>query len=820
MAGETGHRKGNASGRRNKPVQIFFLKKFFFSSLILIPNLLFAQVSFDVEHYSIQLDISNIGSQTIQGCCTVNLKSETNNLQQIQLSLLALTVDSIFVNQTAATYTYNDTTLNIQLPSPLHQGDSAGITICYHGQPVMDASGWGGFYFSGNYAFNLGVGFDANPHTYGRAWFPCVDNFTDRAAYDFHITTASNHKAFCNGLLVDSTLHSNGTITWDWHLNQTIPTYLASVAVSAYTSIDDKYASITGDSLPVMLAAQPADTAKLRASFIHLPDALAGFEDCFGAYRFDRIGFVLVPFSSGAMEHATNVAFMRAAVTGGLEYESLMAHEFSHHWFGDLVTCTTAEDMWLNEGWARYCESVFFEKVYGSERYKKSVRDNHRQVLQFTHITDDGFRAVSGVPHEYTYGSTVYDKGADVAHTLRGYLGDSLFFHCVTAYLEAFRFNHASSIDFRDFLNQCSAVDLTSFFDNWVFNAGFPHFSVDSFFVMQNGGSYDVTVFIRQRLKAAPAYYSNVPLELTFISETFDSTERTILFSGECGIYHTQLGFEPAFVAVDMNEKISDAITDKVLHISNTGSYDFEEALLTMNVTQLSSPALLRVEHNWVAPDPMKTSVPGLHLSKERFWKIDGILPAGFSASAKFSYDGTTSTSTGYLDNALITNTEDSLVILFRSDKKSDWQIHPSFTVNPLGSILNKRGEITINNISKGEYALAIWDHSRAVADSQETVSPCFALAAHEVSTAMNEMEFTLFPNPANDSFFIKFEKPLQNEAQINVIDLTGKTVDTFLLGKTSDKIEISSEKWNRGAYLICVQSVNGLTLKKLLVVD
>lgn len=796
--------------------------QFYFSFLfaIFIAQVSFAQTSFDVRHYNISLDFSNLSSQSISGSCVVTIQSETNTLQQARLSLLALQVDSISVGHNTATFTYDDTTLLIQLPSTLNAGDTTEITVWYHGQPVTDASGWGGFYFSGNYAFNLGVGFDANPHTYGRVWFPCVDNFTDRATFEFHIITALNHKAFCGGLLIDSTTNNNGTITWNWQLHQTIPTYLASVAVSNYTSLNDSYTGIAGNTVPVQLAAQPADTAKLKSSFVHLPDAFTGFEECFGEYRFDRVGFVLVPFSSGAMEHATNVAYMRSAVTGGLEYESLMAHEFSHHWFGDLVTCETAEDMWLNEGWASYSESVFFEKVYGKERYKKNVRQNHKAVLHFTHITDDGYRAVSGVPHEYTYGSTVYDKGAEVAHTLRGYVGDSLFFLCVTAYLNAFKFNHASSIDFRNYLSQCSGIDLTSFFENWVFNAGFPHFSVDSFFATPSGSDFDVTVFIRQRLKGAPELYSNVPLEITYFSENFDSVSQTVLFSSSCGIHHTELPFEPAFIAIDINEKISDAITDKYLRINATGTVDFEEALMTMSVTQVSSEALVRVEHNWVAPSPMKTIIPGLHISKERYWKVDGIFSNDFTASAKILYDGTVSTSTGYLDNQLITNKEDSLVVLFRPDTKTDWIVHPSFTVNPQGSLLNKKGEITISNITKGEYALGIWDHSRAVVDSQVVTPPCFYLAANEIENNPSDLAFTIFPNPANDSFYIRFEKPLTEDVQIRIFDLAGKEVYSFRAESATEKIIITAANWNSTTYLVKMENAKGLAVKKVLILN
>lgn len=775
-----------------------------------------AQPVFDVKHYAIALNISDLSSKSIRGCCTIGFQSRVSGLQRVELSLLALTVDFVTGNGSALSFVHDDTILAITLPQPLSEGDTAEVVVCYHGQPVEDAS-WGGFYFSGSYAYNIGVAFTSEPHTFGRVWFPCVDNFTDRATYEMHITTAAASKAVCSGLPLGFSNNPDGTVTWHWKLNEEIPTYLASVAVAGYASLEGKYKSISGDSVPYILAALPADTAKLRDSFIHLSDAFDGFEDCYGQYRFGRVGFVVVPFSGGAMEHATNIAYPRFAVTGGLQYETLMAHEFSHHWFGDLVTCATPQDMWLNEGWASYSESIFLEKVYGKEAYKDEVRKNHKNVLQNAHIRDDGYRAVSGVPHEYTYGSTVYDKGADVAHTLRGYMGDSLFFRCLKEYFNAFKFNHASSYDFRDFLSQCSGIDLMPFFDNWVFAAGFPHFSVDSFFTASSGSDYEVTVFIRQRLRAAPAFYSNVPLELTFFSENFDSFTTTVLFSGACGIFHTTLSFEPAVVVVDLNEKISDAITDNYEMISATGTYTFDEAMMTLTVTQAPSPAWVRVEHNWVAPDPMKTVVSGLHISDERYWKVDGIIPNGFTASATISYDGTATS--GYLDQRLITNDEDSLVMLFRPDGRSDWAVHPDFTINTQGIVNNKRGQITINNITKGQYVLGIRDYERAANDTQLVSSPCFVLGETETDAAP-ELNLQVFPNPAKDSFYIRFDTPVPVNLLILVFDMNGRLVTQLEAIKGTDHLHVSALGWSKTVYVLRIETSKGAFVKKVFVLN
>src|SRR5207245_632121 len=111
------------------------------------------------------------------------------------------------------------------------------------------------------------------------------------------------------------------------------------------------------------------------------------------------------------------------------------------------------------------------------------------------------------------YGDNVYNKGADVAHTMRGYMGDSIFFYSVKAYLSQNNYKDVSSIDFRDALTAASGIDMTNFFNDWVFNPGWPHFSIDSFKVVPNGGVYVVRIFVKQKITGAPNYFTNVPLE-------------------------------------------------------------------------------------------------------------------------------------------------------------------------------------------------------------------------------------------------------------------------------------------------------------------
>ncbi|MGB0931651.1 MAG: M1 family metallopeptidase, partial [Chitinophagales bacterium] len=464
--------------------------------------------SLGITNYDISLNITDFTNRIIEGNCKIRMFTKVNDIQQIELDLEGLTVEKVEIDGEPVMFTQESPKLYIDLLGSIAAGKFLEMNVFYAGRPKNVS--FGGFYFNPNYAYNLGVGIGVDPPNYGRAWFPCFDNFSTRSIYSFHITTLENHKALCNGLLDGFDENEDGTKTWHWTLHQSIPTYLASVAVSDYETLESTHEGIY-DPIMIQLAARAADTTNLKASFVHLPDAIDAFEAAYGKHRFDKVGFCVVPFGGGAMEHATNIAYPTFAVDGTLIFEDLMAHEFGHHWWGDLVTCETADDMWLNEGWASFSEHLFMEAVYGREAYLSSIVANHVEVMQYAHIRDGAHYPVSGVPFEVTYGSHVYSKGADVAHTLRGYMGDEAFFRCIQEYLSAFAFKTANSEQFRDFLSECSGFDLTDFFNDWVFNAGFPHFAVDEIVVGFDGNPFTAEVSIRQKVYAAPDFFEHVP---------------------------------------------------------------------------------------------------------------------------------------------------------------------------------------------------------------------------------------------------------------------------------------------------------------------
>ncbi len=772
--------------------------------------------STDLLHFDIHLDISDFAGRSISGYADIQITPKVNNIHALRFDLLALSVDSVMVEGTYQPFNYNDTLLNFALPSAKNIGDTFTCQIHYGGQPVEDASGFGGFDFTNGYAYNIGVGFEADPHNYGRVWFPCYDNFVERASFDYFITTDTVHRAVCGGLLSGVTQPNNGKHTWHWQMTNTIPSYLASVAVGPYVTVDQTHQGVQ-HSFPVQMVSKATDTTKMKNSFQHLHDGISSYENLYGAYSWSRVGYVAVPFNGGAMEHSTNIAYPIFAIDNTLNYEDLMAHELAHQWWGDLVTCSTPEDMWINEGWAEYSSLKFFEDVYGVEEYKNVIRENHKFVLQFAHVRDDGYRAISGVPHAYTYGTHVYQKGADVAHTLRGYLGDQLFSDCLTTFLNDNAFSDVSSEDFRDDLTACTGRDLTPFFDNWVFNPGFCHFAIDSVESEAVGSEFEVTVSVRQKIKQAPAYYEAVPMDITFFDASWQQETRRIEMSGGCGVYTTVLDFDPIYIALDLEERISDATSDNYLVIDSVDHYHFEGAMLEVDVDQISDPAFVRIIHNWVAPDPFKTSIPGLHISRERFWTVEGILPSVFNASAEFVFNATTFQTVGFLDLDLFTNVEDSLVMLYRASTSAEWTIDTSHIVNIQVNNNNGRALVNVENLRLGEYAFGIWDHARPDSASSFPADTCIILGNSQMITQDQE-GLAVFPNPTRDKLNVRISDVLR-PGKLMISDLSGKLMQEMDVPSYQSEIKIGMKHWSTGTYIVKVGNVERESSRKFVLV-
>jgi aminopeptidase N len=667
--------------------------------------------SVDLHHIHLTLDMTMMNEQQISGCAEIELSALLDQIDTLHFDLLEMTIDSVTSNGATTDFLYISPSLYIIPENALMSDESLTLKIFYHGSPVADAT-WGGFYFTSGYAYNLGVAFTSEPHNFGRCWVPCFDNFVERSTWEFHVLTNENRTAYCNGIRMSVDTVGTDSLMTHWTLNEPIPSYLACVSVAPYVHAEKQLQLTDGGSIPSWLVAKVQDTTDMKLSFANLQAGFTAFEQSYGLYRWPKVGFTAVPFNAGAMEHATAVAYPIFAIDGTLNYETLWAHELSHHWWGDLLTCRTAEDMWLNEGMASYSEALFLEHMYGYDAYLNETRKNHKDVLLYAHRNDGGRYPVSGIPSHITYGDHVYNKGATVAHSLRGLMGDDAFFNACRDFMQQNAFSDISSADMRDFFQGYTSEDLTDFFNRRVFEPGNHEFRIGN---TQDLGDGNWQVEIWQYAHYAPALYQHTPLIIRAIDIHGNFIDQTINAENESitQLISLPTDFSPQTFTLNPEDKILEAVLREHKVIMETGinNLPFAELDITCNSLGNNDSIHVYAENHWAAADGMVLD-NDIQLSPDRFWRIFISGDTTHSLTGKIRYYGD-STDAKYFDEfffaAMIHNDipEDSMKLYYRRNAGEAWTLAPHVYHAVVGST-NWTGRFEIENLKSGDYCWGV----------------------------------------------------------------------------------------------------------------
>ncbi|MFA8449891.1 MAG: M1 family aminopeptidase [Bacteroidales bacterium] len=728
----------------------------------------------DVIHYDIHLTRINYAEKNIHAFAKIKLVPKVADLKKIALELKNLEVEKVIYKSKEISNFYQcNERINIPL-SDIQKDKEMELEIHYQGKPFCE--NWGGFHFEANssFAFNLGVGFDSDPHNLGKSWFPCVDDFKDRATYDIYITAPEGQKAVASGILVEEQNNDDMTTTFHWKMNQSLPTYLMGVAIGNYEVYKDEY---NGQSkiIPIEIYVQSGKLDKVEGSFQNLKKICAEYEAWFGDYPFEKIGYVSTKL--GAMEHATSIAIPHSTIDGSTSFESLFAHELSHMWFGNKVTCASAEDMWLNEGWAVFCEMLYRQQLYGQEDFIETIKAKHFFVLTQAHKKDGGYFSLYGIPTQITYGKTVYDKGSMVVQALRTFLGDEVFFDAVKKYLDKYAYNYADTYQLRDFLTETTGRDMTGFFENYVFTPGTPFYSIDSLATEKNGDNYTVKVYSRKRHKGADFIGNGHFYPITFIGQNWQKQEDSIMFNGKNGCSTKQLDFEPICALIDYKSESGDATKNECHVIKQSGEerYRFMDFVLITDIIGENDSALIQLNHNYIAPDKKGIDDENLKIAKNHYWKVDGILPQSFKARAKFYCSKSSS-----LNKDLFASKNDSIVLLYRPNSGEKWDIADHYSEKGFMAY-----SLFAKNLQRGEYALGLLD--KTLLSLEERASKKQALQ--------------LSPNPVKTKLEVKFTN--KESGKIFIIDQSGKQRLVFYKDLHKSKLRLDLKDLESGLYII-----------------
>ena len=752
--------------------------------------------TFDILNYTINLDLTNGAAEQIAAACEVKFKPLMTGQNSIRLDLFGLTVDSVKFQGQTTTYAYVDQSLTIDFGTTLGLTDTSTVDVFYHGTPLVDGSTFGGFDFNGNYWYNLGVAFQYEPHNFGRGWFPCFDNFVERSTYRFEVTTPSNYISYANGNLLLSTQPTPTTLLRVWETETDFPTYLASVAAAPYIEINKTFTSITGEQIPVVLACLPSDSLELEQSFVNLQASFDAYEAMLGPYRWEKVGYAVTPV--GAMEHPGNIAYPSNLVNGNLSGETIMAHELAHHWFGNLITCNDAKEMWINEGWAEYLSIYFLEAVYGEERYLEEVRNNHLNMLNSAHIADNGYQILAEMPLNITYGRHTYNKGADVIHTLRSYMGDPEFFTTIKDLLDTYAFADITSEQFRDYLINNGFPDAEHFFNDWIFQKGWSQFDINAYSVTQNATDYTLNIEFVQNLREATNYYTNVPVTIAFYDANMNEVEEEVLLSGNYTSHTFTVPFEPTMVSINGDDRISLAAYHEKVWVKDVSNTWYTDVDIRINSTSITDSALVHLQQNYVGSSGTYNDAQYI-MSPDRYWNIKSHDLSNLTADFEFRYNGNTDFLKDFelMQNISSTSySEERMVLMYREHGGMAWQPYPNQELIAGSNVYNKTGRIKANNIQVGDYAFAI---------SKWPIG---------VTEADKESDWEIFPNPANQNIFLEGVEGVESAS---ICDSLGRCILKISGAELKSPIDISG--LSEGSYIFAIHKPFGDRESKIFVV-
>lgn len=413
-----------------------------------------------------------------------------------------LTVSTVIRNGVSVPFAQNaNNELVITLPSAINAGTSATVEIRYSGIPA-----------SGEQAFNV-TAHDSTPILYtlsepygARDWWPCKQDLNDKIdAIDVYITAPSQYVSVANGIEPETPVINGASKTTHFHHGYPIPAYLVAIAVTNY-SVYNQMGGTLPNQYPIINYIYPETLASVQGQLDQTPLILNLYENLFEIYPFHAEKYGHAQFEwGGGMEHTT-VSFMNSFG------RDLIAHEMAHQWFGDKITCGAWNDIWLNEGFATYAASLVIENFDGQSAF---ISEKGRMIAAITAKTNGAVYVTEAELSDVNriFSSRLsYNKGAMVLNMLRFKMGDAMFFQAIKNYLKDVNlaYKYAKTPDLQSHLEAVYGSSLAEFFNDWVYNQGYPSYSITA----QNLGNGQAKFTISQTQSDASVSFFEMPVPI------------------------------------------------------------------------------------------------------------------------------------------------------------------------------------------------------------------------------------------------------------------------------------------------------------------
>src|SRR5579871_505323 len=432
---------------------------------------------YDLQHSKIALKF-DVDQKKVIGDVTHTISILKEGAEKIWFDSVGLTIQSVTVNKAAAKFESNETRLIVPLPGAAKAGQKFEVEIKYEGKPTK------GLYFilpDKDYPDRPKQVWTQGESEDTRYYLPTYDYPNDLLTTETILTVPATWVTVANGKLASVSDAGNGNKTWTWRENLPSSTYLITVVAGEFDEVKESWRG-----MPVTYYAPKGRGDRLKVNYSRTAGMLEFFSKRLGVdYPWEKYAQSMVDdFVAGGMENSsattntsTSLTHEKLAHEFTTGQDPLIAHEFGHQWFGDLVTCKDWGNIWLNEGFATFMERIWVEHNFPKDQIEYELWNDARDWME-----NPGLYEKPIVRHDFDdsseFDGNAYNKGGWVLVRLRHQLGDDAFYAGLKHYLEVNRGKNAVTADLAKAIEEATHVNVDQFFTQWVYGAGAPKFDL------------------------------------------------------------------------------------------------------------------------------------------------------------------------------------------------------------------------------------------------------------------------------------------------------------------------------------------------------
>ena len=436
---------------------------------------------FSPDHYDLSLTIDRKG-RAFDGTVTIRGTSVTDG--SIWLHAKDLTISSVQVDGHATKFSHGDND-ELEIALSAKAGSDHVVVLGFSGSITDQMHGMYPCYFEHEGAKKELIATQFESH-HAREVFPCVDEPLAKATYDVTLTTESGITVLGN-MPVREQSNENGSLVTHFERTPKMSSYLLAWVIGEL----HKKTATTKSGVEVNVWATPAQRPEsLDFSLDIAVRTIDFFDEYFGTpYPLPKCDHVALPdFSSGAMENwglitYREVALLADPATTGVSSKryiaTVVAHELSHQWFGNLVTMKWWNNLWLNESFANLMEYIAVDALHPEWNIWLDY-SSHETIMALRRDAIDGVQAVQtdvSHPDEISTlfdGAIVYAKGGRLLRMLQHYIGHEAFRAGLSSYFKKYAYQNTEGDDLWTELSSASGKDIATFMNAWISQPGYP----------------------------------------------------------------------------------------------------------------------------------------------------------------------------------------------------------------------------------------------------------------------------------------------------------------------------------------------------------